>query len=120
MRIVVHRIDAPGVAGPMMRLMPDAIENRIAHIDVRRGHVDLRTQDMSAVRKLPFPHAAKQIEILLDAAIAMWRFLPRFRQRAAVSADLFGRKAVDICLPGLNQMFRPLVELLEVIRSVIE
>ncbi len=44
MRVVVHRVDAPRVARPVMMRATDAIQNRVAHVDVGRRHVDLRAQ----------------------------------------------------------------------------
>jgi hypothetical protein len=53
----------------MMRVQ-DAVQHRIAQIDVARRHVDLRAQHARAVRELAGAHAAEQIEVLLDAAVA--------------------------------------------------
>ena len=52
MREVVHRIDAPFVAGVMMRGVPDAVEQRIAQPDVGRRHVDLRAQACARRREI--------------------------------------------------------------------
>ena len=52
MRVVVGRIDAPGVAGAVMRRVSDAVQRRVPHVDVRRRHVDLRAQHVRAVGKL--------------------------------------------------------------------
>ena len=38
---VIHRVDAPLVAGPVMVEAFDAIDDRIAHVQVGGGHVDL-------------------------------------------------------------------------------
>ena len=66
MREVVHRIDAPRVAGAMVMRAADAVEHRVAHVDVRRRHVDLRAQHVRAVRELAGAHAREQVEVLLD------------------------------------------------------
>ena len=71
MREVVHRIDAPGVARPMMRGVPDAIERRVAHVEIRRRHVDLRAQDVRAVFELARAHPGEEVEVLRDRAIAV-------------------------------------------------
>ena len=65
-RVVVHRIDAPLVARPVMVHVQDAIHHRIAHVQVRRGHVDLGAQRARAVRELALLHALEQVEILFD------------------------------------------------------
>jgi hypothetical protein len=52
-RVVVGGVQAPLAAGLMMdHAMADAVEHRIAQVDVRRGHVDLRPQRARAVREL--------------------------------------------------------------------
>ena len=43
-REVIHGINAPLVTGPMMLGVQNAVHHRIAHIKVRRTHVDLRPQ----------------------------------------------------------------------------
>ena len=65
---IVARIDAPGLAGARMLGVQDAVEHRIAQIDVAGAHVDLGAQHARAVRKLAGAHAAEQVEVLLDAA----------------------------------------------------
>ena len=96
MREVVHRIDAPRVAGAMVMRVPDAVEHRVAHVDVRRRHVDLRAQHVCAVRELAGAHPREQIEVLRDRAIAIGALASGLGQRAAVLADLVGAQAVDV------------------------
>ena len=42
-RPVVHRINAPLTARAVMLGVQDAVHHRIPHIEIRRGHVDLRS-----------------------------------------------------------------------------
>ncbi len=51
-RVVVHGIDAPLVAGAVMRGVEDAVHDRIAHVEVGRGHVDLGAEHAAAVGEL--------------------------------------------------------------------
>jgi hypothetical protein len=46
--------------------------------------------------------------------------LPGLGQRAAVLADLLAGEVVDVGLAGSDQVLGPLVELLEVVRGVVE
>src|SRR4029077_18660213 len=71
MRVVVERIDAPLVAGPVMRRMPDPVYRRVAHVDVRARQVDLEPKHVRAVRKLARFHAPEEVQVLGDAAIAV-------------------------------------------------
>ena len=56
-RVVVHRVDAPGVAGAVMLGVADAVQHRVAQVDVRRRHVDLGAQHVRAVGELAGAHA---------------------------------------------------------------
>ncbi len=84
MREVVARIDFPRRAGARMRRVQDAVEHRIAQIDVARGHVDLGAQHARAVGEFAGAHAAEQVEVLLHAAVAERAVLARLGQGAAV------------------------------------
>jgi len=58
------------VAGAVVRGVADAIHGRVAHVDVGRGHVDLARNHVFAVGELAQMHFAKELEVLLDAALA--------------------------------------------------
>ena len=62
---VVDRIDTPRVAGAMVMRAADAVEHRIAHVDVRGGHVDLRAQDVRTVLELSGPHPREHVQVLV-------------------------------------------------------
>ncbi len=95
MRVVVRRIDAPRVAGALMAGVADAVQHRVAHVHVRRRHVDARAQHVRAVGKFAGAHPPEQIEVLRNAAIAIRTVAAGFGQRAARRADLFGTEAAD-------------------------
>ena len=96
---IVHRVDAPLVARMLMGNVTNAVQRRIAQIHIGRCHVDLRAQHMLAVGELAATHAAEQVEVLLDTAIAIRAVLARLRQCAAVLANLLGAQAVHIGTP---------------------
>ena len=52
MGVVVHRVDAPGVARAVVVRVLDAVQQRIAQVHVWRGHVDLGAQHVLAVREI--------------------------------------------------------------------
>src|ERR1700752_5406614 len=93
-RVVIARIDAPDVAGARMMGMQDTIEHGVAQVDVAGGHVDLGAQPPRAVLELTSLHAAEQIEVLLDRALAERRVLAGLLQRTAGLADLILRLVV--------------------------
>ena len=67
--------------------MDDAVQDGIAHIEVRAGHVDLSTQYFFAVAVLAFLHFGKELQVFFDAAAAVRAFLARRAEGAAVFAD---------------------------------
>ena len=117
---IVARIDAPGFAGARMLGVKDAIEHRIAEIDIAGAHVDLGAQHARAVGKLAGAHAAEEIEIFLDAPPAVRALGAGLRQRAAGQPHFVLGLVVDIGLAGADQMLRPRVELLEIIGGMKE
>ena len=120
MRVVVHRVDAPRVAGAVMVRAADAVQHRVAHVDVRRRHVDLRAQHARAVGELAGAHPPEQVEVLVHRAVAVRALAARLRQRAAVLADLVGGQVVDVRLAVADQLLGAVVELLEVVGRVVE
>ena len=112
---VVRGVDAPFVAGAVVCGVQDAIHDRVAQVEVGRGHVDLGPQRARAVGKLAFAHAVEQVEVFRGIAIAV-RAVPAVRgERAAVLADLVRRQVADVRFAALDQRDRPLVQLLEIV-----
>ncbi len=118
--VVVHRVDAPLVAGAVMRGVEDAVHHRIAHVEVGRGHVDLGAEDAAAVGELAVLHADEEVEIFFDGPVAIGAVLAGLGEGAAVLADLVGGEVVDVGLAGLDELQGPLVELAEVVGGVAE
>ena len=98
----------------------DAVHHRIAHVQVRRSHVDLGAQNSRAVGKFAGPHALEQIQIFFYRAVAIRAVLARLGERAAVLANFVGGQIVDVGLAGFDELHRPLVELVEIIGGIEE
>ncbi len=119
-REIIARIDAPFVAGARVCRVQDAVQHRVAQVDVAGSHVDLGAQHPRAVRELAGAHAAKQVEVLVDAAPAVRAVAAGLGQAAAHRAHFLGRQVVDIGFAGADQMFGPVVEPLEIVGRVVE
>ena len=99
----------------------DPVQDGVAQVDVRRGHVDLRPQDARAVRELARAHAREQVEVLLDAtgpgtasscpARSACRGSRGSRRRS-------GRRRTRC--PCSIEVDGPVVQLLEVVGRVVE
>ena len=119
-RVVVHGVDAPLVAGAVMRGVEDAVHDRVAHVEVGRGHVDFGAQHAGAVGELAGLHAGEEVEIFFDGAVAIGAVLAGLGEGAAVLANLVGGEVVDVGFAGLDELQGPLVELAEVVGGVAE
>ncbi len=108
--VVVHRVDAPGVAGPVVRHLENPVDDRIAQVEVGGGHVDFGPQDMAALCEFAVFHPLEEIEVVLDAAVAPGALPPGFGQGAAVFPDGIGRELADIGLAEPDQLQRKIVE----------
>ncbi len=116
---IVHRIDAPLRALTVVFDIADAVEDRVAHIEVAAGEVDLRAQGVLPLSKLAVFHALEQIEVFLDRAVA-----PRADGGtggvATVLAELVGRELAYVGQALFDQLDRQLVGLLKIVRAVVE
>ena len=118
--VVVHRVDAPLVAGAVMLGVQDAVHHRVAHVEVGRRHVDFGAQGAGAVGEFAGLHALEQVQILFDGAVAIGAFLAGFGEGAAVLAHFLGGEIADVGLAVSDELHGPLVELAEIVGGVEE
>ena len=116
---VIHRIDAPLVALPVMVHIADAVNDRVTHIEVAGGKIDFCAQRAAALGELAVFHALEQVEVFLDGAVAV-RAYGGLADIAAELAELLGRQVADVGKALLDQFDGKLVVLFKVIRAVEE
>jgi hypothetical protein len=116
----VHRVDAPGVAGVVVRGAADAVERRIAHVDVGASHVDLGAQHGGAVGELAVAHGAEALEVLLGRAAAEGAVGARRVEVAAGGADLLGALLVDIGQARADQVLGGAVHEVEIVAREVD
>ena len=120
MREVIHRVDRPAVALAVVGRMADAVEQGVPHHHVGVGHVDSGPKYMAAVGKLPRPHPLQQVQVLRDRATAPWALHAGLGHRPPSGADLLLGRGIHIGQPSANEQDRALVQLAEVVGSVVE
>ena len=120
MGVVVHGVDAPGVARAVMRHVLDAVEYRVAQDHVGALHIDFGPQHLGPVRKLAGAHATEQLQVLPGRPAAVRAFLARLGEGAPVGADFFLGEVVDVGQPLFDEHFGKGVELAEIVRGVKE
>ncbi len=117
--VVVHRVDAPLIAGVMVVRLADAVDDRVAHVHVRRRHVDLGAQHGLAFVVFSAGHALERREVLLHRRIARGAGLAAMLLVAVVFADLLLRKEADISLAELDQLNGVRMHAVEVVRCLV-
>src|SRR5215468_803016 len=117
---VIARVDAPRRAGARMAGMEDAVEHRIAHVDVAGRHVDLGANDAGAIGELAGAHAAEEVEIFRTRAVTKRAVAAGRCERAATGPHFVLGLVIHIGEPFLDQVLGPGIELLEIIRRKIE
>ena len=115
----VHRVDAPFVAGVVVRGAADAVNGWVAHIDVGRGHVDLGTQHSGTVGQLAVAHLAKAGQVLRGRAAAKRAVDPGLAKVAPVVAHLISRLFVHIGATGFDQMLGGAVHEVEIVAGLV-
>ena len=112
---IIHGINAPCVACIVVGHVSDTVDDRVAHIDIGAGHIDFSTEGLLSVSEFACPHFFEQVEILLDAAVAVGIIFAGLRQGAAVLAHLLRREVGDIGLALFDQLDRHIIHFLEII-----
>ena len=115
---VVHRVDAPLVAGLMMLSELNAVQHRIAHHDERRRHIDLRAQAGLALFEAAAAHFFEQRQVFFHAAVAIRAVLTRRFQGAAIFTNFIRREFINIGQAFVDQLNRILMQLIKVVRRV--
>ena len=91
MRKVIHGINTPLVTRFLMRLVLDAIQGGVSHINIGRGHVNLGAQHVCPFGKVAVAHTGKQLQVLFYRAVAIRTVFAGFGQGTTVFSHFFGR-----------------------------
>ena len=98
--------------------MFDTVQQRIAEHHVRMGHVDLGAEHLLAVSIFAGLHLAEEPEVLLDAAVAVGAFDTGLVHGTAMQPDFFLGLVINIGQSPLDQLFGPLVKLVEIVGCI--
>ena len=86
---VIHRVNAPCIAGVVVCHTGYTVDDRVSHVDVRGSHIDLCAKNLLAVLILAFLHLLKKTQVLFDGTVSVWAFLTWSIEIASVLSDLF-------------------------------
>ena len=118
MGVVIHWIDAPLVARAMVLGVEDAIEDGVAEEHIGVGHIYFGPQHLLAVGIFTLLHLLKEAKVFLHGTVAPRTLSAGLLNGTTSEANLLLRLVINIGFSLLNQSDSPLVELVEVVRSV--
>ena len=98
----------------------NAIDGRIAQIDVGTRHVNLGAKHHATFGVLAVTHFAEETQIFLDGAIAIGRIAAGLVQSAAIGLHFFGRLFVHVGVTGLHQVLGKFIHVFEVRAREVE
>ncbi len=116
---VVHGVNAPLVPLAVVVGVIDAVDHRVAHIEVAGGQVDLGPEGHPALLKLAVLHPFKQVQGLLHGPIPV-RGGGGYADGAPVLFELLRGQLAHIGQALFDQLHRELVHLVKVVGGVIE
>ena len=116
---VVHGVSVPLCSGAVVWCMDDAIDDRIAEVHVRVGHVELGAQHHTALNSLRSVHLVKQFEVLLNWTVAVGRVGSGSSRSALLLCNLLSSLLIDVCVSVLDHPDGKLPQLVEVVGSVV-
>ena len=96
----------------------DPVQERVAEHHVGMRHVDLGPEHFFSLRVFPRFHFPEQFQVLFRGAVPPGAGRAGLVHGAAVQADLFLSLVIHIGQAAFDQVFGPLVELVEVVRRV--
>ena len=115
---IVSGVNTPLITGLMVMRFTDTIQNRVAQVHIRRCHINSGAQHAGAFVKFAGAHTGKQIEVFSHAALTERAIFTRLSQSATVFARLIRTQIAHIGFALFNQVYRPGMQLVEVIGGI--
>ncbi len=115
---IVHGVDDPVRAGAVVARPLDAVDDRVPHDDVRRGHIDFCTEHAASIGELARPHARKEVQVLLDRPRPVRTLLAGIGKGPAIRAYLIGVEVAHVGHALGDELYRVSVEPLVVVGGV--
>ena len=120
MREIVHRIHAPLVAEMVVRHVADAVDDRIAEMDVGRCHVDLGPEAPFAVGVLAVAHLVEDAQVAFGIRVARGGRPAGALRHAAIFLPFVLREVAAVRLARLDQVLGDRIHAVEHVRGVPE
>ena len=116
---VVHGEDAPLGALAVVLNVADAVEHRVAHVEVAGGQVDLGPEGVLPLGELPVLHPLEEVQVLPHRPVPPGA-LGGGGGVPPILPELLGGELADVGQALFDQVHRQLVGPLKIVRAVEE
>ena len=116
---IIHGVNLPFAARAVVFLVDDTVNDGVAEVHVGVGHIDFGTQYHGPFGHFACVHLPEQLQALRHGPVAIGAVLAGLGRGTLLLGNLFAGLFVYICLSLLNEPNGKLVELVEVVRSVV-
>ena len=116
---VVHGIDAPFGALAVMLNVADAVDDRVAQVEIAACQVDLCPEGSGALGEFTLAHPLEQVQIFLDGAVTVGGD-GGLADVAAVFPELVRRQVADVGQTLFDQLHGVFVVFFKIIGAVEE
>ena len=97
--------------------MSNTIDNRVAHIHVRRCHIDLSTKHFLSVCIFAFFHLFKKLQVLFYSTVSVRALFTWFCKSSSVLTDLVCSQIADKSFAFFDQFHSSFIHLVKIVRS---
>ena len=104
----------------VVRNMADAVQHRVAEMDIGRRHVDLRAQAPFAVGVLPVAHLVEDLEVAFGRGVARRRRAAGLLRHAAILLPFLLAEIAAVGLSAPDQLLGDGVHPVEHVARVVE
>ena len=119
-RVGIHRVDAPTVAGVVVAGVLDPVQRRVAQVDVRAGHVDLGAQHHRAIGMLTIAHLLESRQVVIDRPVPPRAVDARMAKVATGGAHRIGALLVHIGQAAFDQVLSRAVHEVEIVAGKVQ
>ena len=102
-----------------MGCVEHSVDNRVTHIDVSGGHINLCTKYPGTGFKFAIGHSPEEVKVFLNASVTVGAFLTGFCESASVFSYFFCSKVIYIGKTFFNELNCTFVYFGEIVRCVV-
>ena len=118
-RKIIHRVNAPLIAGAVMMCFKYAVNYRVAHIEVWRRHIDFSAKHHFAFVNFTGSHLPEQFAWLVNRSVSVQTVNTWLGKCAAHTSYFIRTWLINISKTFINEFKRALINKIKIIGSIV-